>query len=134
MNRMIFIEASFSLLQDKLDSLVEQIRNAQQKKNGSIILRFVKCGKNCPSCPHPRWEKWVGGTMDRYRWHRVNIDSPLRHINGKNFPDDAKLLIRESVKLLEYRKKMVTQAALLANTCTRMAEHLSKNDDADGKF
>lgn len=111
-------------INERLVGAVELIRLNQPKRNGAVLLYLHDCGKGCDFCPHPKWELWVGGTLEKHRWHKVQIDSPLRYTRRKNFPQAAKECIREACELIRYRSLLATRIKTLKQSAAPIRKAL----------
>lgn len=113
-------------LRERMDArllqIAEQLRELQPTRNGSLVLDFYACGKNCLGCSHPRWIQWstprfpVGNTG--WVGHRLKAqDDPSRRIRRtglfkehyearRNLVKDAKVIIADRGELIQRASRL----------------------------
>lgn len=91
--------------------LREQIRLAQPRTHGAVLLELERCGRGCIGCPHPRWVKWVNRNQQSAKaaptWFGTRIQSPGRSARAKTIPQEARDLIADAQDVVRKRESLL---------------------------
>lgn len=91
--------------------LREQIRLAQPRTHGAVLLELVGCGKDCLGCPHPRWVKWVNRNKQSAKsaptWFATRIQRPGTSARAKTIPQEARDLIADAQDVIRKRASLL---------------------------
>lgn len=107
--------------------LRDQIRLAQPRTHGAVLLELERCGRGCLGCPHPQWVKWVNRNMQNQinppSWFATRIDSPGRSARAKSVPQEARDLIAFTQEVIRKRGNVVKAAQRVSQVITTQKKH-----------
>ena len=104
----------------RLYEIQDELKAAQPKLPGAVLLYLYKCNKNCGGCPHIVWRKWA---VINSKFCACDIDgSPLKRLRGagefSTGKSTAKALIEEALRLNRERRKIVGLFGNIGRTIT----------------
>lgn len=110
---------------EQLLTLQEQIRAAQPRQHGAVLLELNRCGRHCAGCPHPYWVKWINrhhlNRKAAPSWFATRIERPGVAARASHIPAEVSALIRQAQTVIEQRRKLLHQLSQLSRTTTALA-------------
>jgi hypothetical protein len=113
------LDATFQRARDTLaridahiDDLVEQLKAAQPKLPGALLLERHDCGSGCVGCPHPRWKIWrADNRHNPPRWYASNLrTNPVQSLK-RSGPFEEKYEVAKHI-VAELQDSLRTRMAL----------------------